>query len=108
MRSVAENVVFSLLWELLGDDGAGGHVIHDRNLGFLEKALRSQCHAGVDVAHRRGYFFFADQLLGDLHTALVFGFVVALNQQNLPAQNAARFVDFSSCQANAVAHADAH
>ena len=110
VRCVAENVVVSKLrrFELLRHDGASGHVVENGNLGFLVKALRSQSHAGVDETHRRHDLFFVDQLLCNLHAALVFGFVVALYQLNLLAQHAAGFVDLGHSQLDAVAHAHAH
>ena len=108
MRGVAEDVVLGLVLELRRDDTAGCHIIHHGDLGFLEEALRCQCHTGVDVAHRRGDFFLVDQFLGNLYAAFVFGLVVTLDDLQLAAQQAAGLVDFFNGEPDAVTHADAH
>mmetsp|Transcript_35438 Transcript_35438/g.64454 ORF Transcript_35438/g.64454 Transcript_35438/m.64454 type:complete len:324 (-) Transcript_35438:460-1431(-) len=108
MRGVAEDVVLGLAFELLGDDGAGGHVVHHRNLGFLIEALRGQGHAGVDVADGGDHLFLVDELLGDLHATFILGLIVALDEQNLAAQHATGLVDLVGGQAHAITHADAH
>ena len=108
VRGVAEDVVLGLVVELVRDQRAGGHVVHHRDLGFLEEALRGQRHAGVDVAHHGDDLFLVDQLLGDLHAAFVLGFVVALDQLDLAAEHATGLVDLVGGQAHAVTHAHAH
>ncbi len=79
----AENVVVGA-GELLGDDGAGRHVVHDRNFGFLVEALAGERDAGVDVADGGDDLLFVDQLLRDLHAEFVLGLVVALDEQDRP------------------------
>ena len=108
VRGVAEDVVLGLLVELVRDDRAGRDVVHHRDLGFLEEALRGEGDAGVDVADDGDDLLLVDQLLGDLHAALVLRFVVALDQLDLAAEHAAGLVDLVDREAHAVAHADAH
>ncbi len=108
VRGVAEDVVLRLVIELVGDDRAGRHVVHDRNLRFLEEALGGERDTGVDVADDGDDLFLVHELLGDLHATLVLGLVVALDHLQRSAEHAAGLVDFLHREANAVAHADAH
>ena len=59
-------------------------------------------------AMKLGSAFQKINFLRDLHAEFVLGFVVALDQLNLLAENSARLVDFLDGELHAVAHRDAH
>ena len=108
VRGVAEDVVLGLVVELVRQHRARGHVVHHGDLGFLEEALGREAHAGVRVADHGHDVFLVDELLGDLHAALVLGLVIAFDELDLPTKHTARLVDLVGGQLHAVAHADAH
>ena len=93
VRSIAEDVVLGLVVKLVRHDGAGCYVVHHRDPRLLVEALRSQCYASINEAHR-GDNFLAHQFLGDLHAALVFRLVVPLDQFDFPTEHATGFVNF--------------
>ena len=106
-RRVAKDVVVRLVVELMRDGGAGGHVVHHWNLRFLIELLRRQGDAGVGIAYRGGHFVPVDELAGNLHATLTFGFVIALDHEQRATQHAPRLIDLIDGQAHAVAHAHA-
>lgn len=105
---IAEHVVIRLIVELLRHHRAGRDVVEHGNLRFLEKALRRKRHAGVDITDDRDDLLLVDELLRDLHAALVLRFVITLDEHDLTAKHAARLVDFRRGETHAVAHADTH